>query len=276
MDYLEGKIELLQINELDLEDKIYNIQVGGLATAQKILDDKQTLLDNLDLQLQKELDAIDAERDRWIEAQSAIDSARVKSEAFGATMKFNLDLVKQLVAAWNSMGSKTTTQSISPAQQAYDAERAKIAVMSSGPAKEAALAAFESKYPNGRPMKYGGLVGGSGAGDVIPAMLTPGEFVMNKSATKTFGPMLSQMNSSLYPSMMKGSNLSSPVYSTGISNTVMPTNISSSTSVNNNSSSVYNYSVGINVSGSNSTPDEIARAVMTQIKYVDSQRIRGQ
>jgi hypothetical protein len=76
--------------------------------------------------------------------------------------------------------------------------------------------------------------------------------------------------------MMKGSNLSSPVYSTGISNTVMPTNISSSTSVNNNSSSVYNYSVGINVSGSNSTPDEIARAVMTQIKYVDSQRIRGQ
>jgi hypothetical protein len=148
--------------------------------------------------------------------------------------------------------------------------------MSSGPAKEAALAAFESKYPDGRPMQYGGFVGGSGAGDVIPAMLTPGEFVMNKSATKAFGPMLSQMNSSLYPSMMKGSNLSSPVYSTGISNTVMPTNISSSTSVNNNSSSVYNYSVGINVSGSNSTPDEIARAVMTQIKYVDSQRIRGQ
>ena len=279
----ETKIVPLQAQKLiaereirDLEDKIYNIQVGSLATAQQILDDKQTLLDNLDEQLQKELDAIDAERDRWLEAQNAIDVARVKSEAFGTSMALNLSLVKQLVAAWNSMGSKTTTQSISPAQQAYDAERARILAMSSGPAKEAALAALESKYPNGRPMMYGGFVGGSGAGDVVPAMLTPGEFVMNKTATKAFGPMLSQMNSSLYPSMMRGSNLSSPVYSTGISNTVIPTNVSSATSVNNNSSSVYNYSVGINVSGSNSTPEEIARAVMTQIKYVDSQRIRGQ
>jgi len=38
---------------------------------------------------------------------------------------------------------------------------------------------------------------------------------------------------------------------------------------------VYNYSVNVNVkSGSN--PEEIARAVMTQIKQIDSQRIRGQ
>jgi hypothetical protein len=39
---------------------------------------------------------------------------------------------------------------------------------------------------------------------------------------------------------------------------------------------VYNYNVGINVSGSNANPDGIARAVMNQIKYIDSQRIRGQ
>jgi uncharacterized protein (DUF885 family) len=38
--------------------------------------------------------------------------------------------------------------------------------------------------------------------------------------------------------------------------------------------SVYNYSVNVNVA-SDADPDEIARAVMKQIKQVDSQRIKG-
>ena len=47
-------------------------------------------------------------------------------------------------------------------------------------------------------------------------------------------------------------------------------------STNDNSTSVYNYSVGVNVSGTNSNPNDIARAVMTQIKGFDAQRIRVQ
>jgi hypothetical protein len=39
---------------------------------------------------------------------------------------------------------------------------------------------------------------------------------------------------------------------------------------------VYNYNVGINVPQSNANPDDIARAVIGQIKYIDAQRIRGQ
>ena len=49
-----------------------------------------------------------------------------------------------------------------------------------------------------------------------------------------------------------------------------------STSVNDNSSTMYNYSVGINVNESNANSNDIARAVIGQIKYIDSQRIRGQ
>jgi hypothetical protein len=94
-------------------------------------------------------------------------------------------------------------------------------------------------------------------------MLTPGEFVMNRKATQEFGPLLSMLNESKYPSMI-GSSYSGQQPS------------SNSVSVSDNSNAVYNYNVGINVSGSNANPDGIARAVMNQIKYIDSQRIRGQ
>ena len=95
-------------------------------------------------------------------------------------------------------------------------------------------------------------------------MLTPGEFVINKQATKSFGPLLSMLNESKYPSMI-GSSYDGK----GGSGSVV-------TSVNDNSSSVYNYNIGITVPQSNANPNDIARAVMGQIKYIDNQRIRGQ
>jgi hypothetical protein len=48
-------------------------------------------------------------------------------------------------------------------------------------------------------------------------------------------------------------------------------------SINNGSSvgdSVYNYSISVNVE-SEANPDEIARVVMTQIRSVESQKLRG-
>jgi hypothetical protein len=76
--------------------------------------------------------------------------------------------------------------------------------------------------------------------DTIPAMLTPGEFVMSKYAVQTHG-------------------------------------IDNMKSINSGSStgdSVYNYNLNLNVK-SDANPDDIARAVMVQIKSVDAQRIRG-
>jgi DNA-binding HxlR family transcriptional regulator len=77
-------------------------------------------------------------------------------------------------------------------------------------------------------------------GDVVPSMLTPGEFVMSKYAVKNYGvDTMKAMNSGTL-----------------------------------NEGSVYNYSVNVSVQ-SNSNPDQIARAVMTQIRQIDSQRIRS-
>ena len=93
----------------------------------------------------------------------------------------------------------------------------------------------------------GGLVpsyfaqGGYASGtDTVPAMLTPGEFVMSKYAVQSHG-------------------------------------VDAMRAINNGSSvgdSVYNYSISVNVK-SDANPDEIARVVMTQIKGIDSQKLRG-
>jgi hypothetical protein len=80
-------------------------------------------------------------------------------------------------------------------------------------------------------------------------MLTPGEFVMTRSAVQNFGV----------------DNLKS-INSGDVS--VAPSDSTSS------SDSVYNYSINVNVS-SMSDPNDIAKTVMTQIKRIDSQKVRG-
>lgn len=76
--------------------------------------------------------------------------------------------------------------------------------------------------------------------DTIPAMLSPGEFVIKRSAVENFGPNnLKAINEGTY-----------------------------------SGNSVYNYSINVNA-GTNASTDDIARAVMAKIKQVDSQRIRG-
>jgi hypothetical protein len=102
---------------------------------------------------------------------------------------------------------------------------------------------LKSKFANsgGLMRKYYAKGGPSLGSDIVPAMLTPGEFVMSKYAVKNFGvDNMKAVNDGTYAG-----------------------------------ESVYNYSINVNVkSGAN--PDEIARSVMTQIKQIDSQRIRGQ
>ena len=114
----------------------------------------------------------------------------------------------------------------------------------------AALNRLNIKYPGGRPTKLssGGFIdvarflnGGFSVGtDTVPAMLTPGEFVMSKYAVDSYG-------------------------------------VDRMKAINNGDSigdSVYNYSINVNVK-SDSNPDEIAKTVIAQIKGIDAQKIRG-
>jgi len=102
-------------------------------------------------------------------------------------------------------------------------------------------------YPTWKGYATGGLVSSKFAQnkfkmgtDTVPAMLTPGEFVMNKFAVQSHG-------------------------------------VGKMQAMNNGQAagdSVYNYSISVNVK-SESNPDEIARTVIAQIKSVDAQKMRG-
>ena len=90
------------------------------------------------------------------------------------------------------------------------------------------------------PYSVGGKVFRNTGSDTIPAMLTPGEFVVRKRAAQDFG-------------MKNLEKINNGEYSGG---------------------SVYNYSLAVNVK-SDANPDVIAKTVIQQIKRIDSQKVRG-
>ena len=97
-------------------------------------------------------------------------------------------------------------------------------------------------YPMGGLIPYmnGGGLFKSINTDTVPAMLTPGEFVMRRNSVNKYGTdMMKAINNGTY-----------------------------------GGDSMYNYSVNVNVQ-SDANPDQIARAVMTQIRSIESQKVRG-
>jgi len=100
---------------------------------------------------------------------------------------------------------------------------------------------YRARAMGGIIPKYYVSGGYSKGTDTIPAMLTPGEFVVRRNAVDSFGVNnLNKINDGSY-----------------------------------GGSSVYNYSLNVNVK-SDANPNDIARTVITQIKQIDNQRIRTQ
>jgi TP901 family phage tail tape measure protein len=111
----------------------------------------------------------------------------------------------------------------------------------------ARYSAMAAAYLTPKKKALGGMIskfasGGFAVGtDTVPAMLTPGEFIVSKYGVDKFGvDNLKAINKGNYEQ----------------------------------SSSVYNYNLSVNVK-SDANPNEIARTVMMQIKQIDSQRIKG-
>jgi hypothetical protein len=101
------------------------------------------------------------------------------------------------------------------------------------------FANWGNKYSGGLIKRF--AVGGPVIGtDVIPSMLTPGEFVMSRYAVESFG-------------VDKMKAINSGTYESG---------------------SVYNYNLSVNVR-SDANPEQIANTVMAKIRQIDSLRLRG-
>jgi hypothetical protein len=117
----------------------------------------------------------------------------------------------------------------------------------------------------------GGLV--SRGTDTVPAMLSPGEYVVKSQRVKELGTKLfDSINSGSLSSVQ---SMSSPSFSSGSpSVSVSQSSVPSRQAAASSSNSVYNYSLSVNVA-SQADPNTIAQTVMAQLQRVDSQRVRN-
>ena len=122
-----------------------------------------------------------------------------------------------------------------------------------------------NEAPPALKMAFGNMVPGKGNIDRVPALLTPGEFVVRKSAAQSFMPLLQMINDGAFPS------LSSPSYS--VPNNTVGATASSVT----NSSVMYNdtYNINVNVSGTNASPDDIANVVAAKLSQTNRGNLRS-
>ena len=277
-----------------LNDKIYTIEVTQLEPLQAQADKKRQLLSDLDFQVQKEqqslqisgmtktewdfiqryADATNKHLDGIVIDIDKVASSSASAAASWASIVTSMQLAKTLGTNSGSTnladiqaGSKNgtiTPENLTPAQKAVVLQSIKDLNAKIKPQLEKLKASVGLKALGGVVTKYM-ATGGAVGSDTVPAMLTPGEFIVNKTAAKAYRPLLESINESKYPSMLGGIGGS----------TVVPIN-NISTSMNDNSTAVYNYSLGFSINGSNSNANDIARAVMTEIKNIDAQRIRGQ
>jgi hypothetical protein len=265
---IEEKIYELEQKKLEatdaireLQDKNYKIQKENIDPLQKALDDQLKTIDAARLSLDKQ----------------SLSIQKAKFEAELANGKFSIaeGIVGRVKALWDGIVSKSVTLTVNQNGSGGDQDDGgqndgkENSGNGSGLTEEqkiiADLTDTERRLfgfaKGGLVPKYFALGGLSKGTDTVPAMLTPGEFVMRKSAVDKFGPLLSAMNS---PSF----KMSKPVSYNPQS--------SAGNSVVDNSSAMYNYNIGITVPQSNASSGDIANAVISQIKYIDAQRIRGQ
>ena len=253
---LQDQITVIQDKNYVIEQQIYTVKQNSLIPSQKIVDDTSTILKNYN----ETTDKIVASVKYLGQSADTWEANRIKIEAANAQLEFtkkNIQTAKTaaegILAAWSQIKSKVITITTNYVTAGAPATGKKM---------------YGGKI---NPMSMGGIVpeyfasGGRIGSDSVPTMLTPGEFVVNKAASKRFGPLLESINESKYPSMI---GAGSSGYGAPINNV--------SSSVSDNSTAVYNYSLGFNVNGSNSNANDIAKAVMREIKNVDAQRIRGQ
>jgi hypothetical protein len=253
------------------EDKIYKIQQDRLIPAQGALTIAEKELTATQNKLKADLAIIVQRKQDILDQRTELDLAALDQEEYQKVLGETSNVAKGIVDRIKALN--TTVKTIHNIHTTYT---------SSGSSGGSGGGSAQTKMYGGKimPMNYGGMVpkymarGGAVGSDTVSAMLTPGEFVMNRAAVKRFGPMLENMNNSKYPSMIK--DLTPTTYTNVNSSMVTPIVSNVSTTVSDNSSTMYNYNVGINVNESNASSSDIARAVIGQIKYIDSQRIRGQ
>jgi len=154
---------------------------------------------------------------------------------------------------------KQNDKSWSDTMEKWNKEKAKIEAE-----RVADINAVATPYKGGLMRYAAGSIVGSGGRDSIPALLTPGEFVVRKAMVDKYGPsMLSKINQGSF---------AMPRFSMGQSGTAEVGPRNNSANIN---APVYNtYSINVPVNNSGASADEIANVVMTKIRSIDNSSVR--
>jgi hypothetical protein len=267
---INGKLMTRKDIEFEIEtiqDRIYSkgLEVQGLQDKLLVLEDKK-------LAIAKEREKVETRMFLMAQRQAITDLTKGKGGKLSAADKQALADYKssynQVVDMYNAANPGATVARLN-----YGGSVARMA--NGGIAYKGS-----TEPPPAMRMAFGSTVPGKGMTDKVPALLTPGEFVVRKSVADKNRGMLQALNGQVFPGMgsKRGvptnnflDGIGSPRYSipeSGVAN--IPT---SNTSIVSPSSTMYNstYNVNVNVSGTNASPDDIANVVMAKL----SQQNRG-
>ena len=277
----------------DHEIAIDQIRIRDIVPAQKRLADAKKIKEDMEAQLDAEMQKVfylDKNRINWEKTRDAVASAKANSDGMASATKIASGYVSAIVDKWNSLKptkdmSVNITENVTRIinQIIYttyaDGGSGGSSGSTSGSKKSSGgggggTSAFQTAAMGGmiKKRKYFAFGGPTSGSDIVPAMLTPGEFVVNRAATSRFKPLLETMNQGGYPA------LSNPRYSTPRSNlsSAMPIQTSQPQVAEITAAPVYNYSLNVNVAGSNSDANTIANVVMNKIQQMESRQIRRQ
>jgi TP901 family phage tail tape measure protein len=290
----------------DYEKEIEGIRVKDIPAAEKRLKDAEQIKKDMEAQTEaekKKVTYLEKNRKEWEQVATQVAAAKASGEGLSEAMGVASGYVSNIVDKWNSLKpyqdvtisitenvtryiTEVITQIINqvPGSGSGGSGGSSGGGSGGGGAGGGTVAlAFGGKVKR-RFMARGGRTLGS---DIVPAMLTPGEFVMNRAATARFEPLLNTMNQGGYPSLSKprfsmrngmgrnAARVTGPQYQvSSLPDITPPASKNMSTVVNNTSSPVYNYNLNVNVNGTNADPNAIANTVMTKIQQMQAQDIR--
>lgn len=175
------------------------------------------------------------------EEQAVIDANNAKIEEANAKIKSDIEKAisdaKELNAKNLAALNKKLAQNAAGNVSALTKQKMQYAAQAAGWANRGKQAGFAT---GGLVPKYFAVGGFAQGTDTVPAMLTPGEFVVRKYAVDNFGlDKLKAINDGTY-----------------------------------DGGTVYNYELTVNVK-SDSDADQIANVVMSKIRQIDSMRVKG-
>jgi len=260
----------------------------------KLYDERIKALDDI----QKAQEAITQQQQDQLDLSDALTRGDVSAAARAAQQMRSNNAARALETQKNAIEASRKAALSQVTYGGHTREWYQTQLDAIDAAEQAAIAA-------GTPRARGGYISGPGSGtsDSIPAMLSNGEYVIRAAAVKALGldrlnalnnadrlqfasgglvPPLNSLSSSLLDASQKkrfrADSLSTPAYNSAQGRPRIESMVGAGagnvSSNNTSNKSVYNYNVNVSAA-TNADPEQVASAVMRQIRNMDSNRVRG-